>query len=45
MNEFILVIYMILVLGQSMSIQPCADCLLSANRGNPCEPQQSDTSM
>ena len=44
-NEFILVVYMVLVLGQSMSIQPCADCIISANLENPCELQQGSTSM
>ncbi|KAL1527666.1 hypothetical protein AB1Y20_009052 [Prymnesium parvum] len=44
-NEFILVVYMILVLGQSMTIQPCADCLLSANKQSPCELKRSETSL
>lgn len=35
-NEYILVLYMVLVVGQSLSIQDCATCLLSQNLNEPC---------
>ena len=35
-NEYILVVYMVLVVGQSLSIQDCATCLLSKNLEEPC---------
>jgi hypothetical protein len=33
LNEFVLVLYMVLVVGQSFTVEPCAACLLSANLG------------
>ena len=35
-NEYILVGYMVLVVGQSLTIRECATCLLSQNTGEPC---------
>ena len=35
-NEYILVGYMVLVVGQSLTIRECATCLLSQNTGNRC---------
>ena len=37
LNEFFLIIYMMLVVGQSLVIQDCADCLASRNLQDPCE--------
>lgn len=30
-NEWVLVVYMVLVVGQSLTVQDCANCLLSRN--------------
>lgn len=35
-NEWFLVVYMILVVGQSLTIQDCANCLLSQNFNQTC---------
>ena len=41
-NEFVLVLYMVLVLGQSLTIQNCARCLVSQNQDDPCAIQEPD---
>jgi len=37
LNEFLLVLYMILVVGQSFSIEPCAGCVFSRNMEHPAQ--------
>lgn len=44
-NELILVVYMICVVGQSLTIQDCANCLLSRNLQDTCVFQQDPTSV
>lgn len=43
-NEFILVIYMMCAIGQSILVEPCAACAISQNREVPCALQPSSSS-
>ena len=42
-NEFVLVLYMVLVVGQALLVGPCAACVLSENMKNKCAFVQGDS--